>query len=78
MIVLILALILTGSISGAAILWAQDASFWGIALGYVAGGWAGLLLGTPMVMMLCALGQRGFPRRRSWGAELERQHPSSR
>lgn len=54
MIVLALILILIGSISGASGMWLRDATFWQIVLGYVAGGWAGLILGLP----LCLLVQR--------------------
>lgn len=57
MIIVGLVLILTGSIAGALILWLQDASFWQVVLGYVAGGWAGLLLGFPLAMAGRLLGR---------------------
>lgn len=50
MIVLVLLLILAGSLSGAAAMWWHDAPWWQIALGYVGGGWAGLLIGLPVTM----------------------------
>lgn len=79
MIVLALALILAGSLAGAVVLWLQDASFWGIVLGYVAGGWAGLLGGMPVVLALRALrgpcrSQGGKPRQ---GKGIKRQHPKA-
>lgn len=55
MIVVALMLILIGALSGAAVLWVQDASWWMIALGYVGGGWAGLLLGLPLTLGVRAL-----------------------
>lgn len=55
MIVAVLILILTGSLSGAVALWLQGAPLWQIALGYVAGGWAGLLAGLPVMLALRAL-----------------------
>lgn len=55
MIILALALILAGSLSGAVILWLQGAAWWQIALGYVGGGWAGLLGGMAVVMVLRSL-----------------------
>lgn len=53
MIILALILILAGSFAGAFLLWLQDASFWMIVLGYVGGGWAGLLAGMPVVLATC-------------------------
>lgn len=58
MVIAILALILAGSVSGAVLLWVQDASFWGIVLGYVAGGWAGLGTGLPVLLAIRALACR--------------------
>ena len=55
MIVVALFLILAGSFTGAAALWFQGASFWGIALGYVGGGWAGFLGGMALAMALRGL-----------------------
>lgn len=49
-IVLVMMLALAGSILGSVALWAQDAPWWQIALGYVGGGWAGLLLGLPVIL----------------------------
>ena len=62
MIILALILILAGSFTGAFLLWLHDASFWMIVLGYAGGGWAGLLAGMPMMMLvrLCLNG-RGMP-----------------
>ncbi|MGN7870048.1 hypothetical protein [Paracoccus sp. 22332] len=54
MIVVVLILILAGSVTGAAVQWMQGASFWGIALGYAGGGWAGLLLGLLAITLLRA------------------------
>lgn len=51
MIVLILFLILAGSFGGALALWLQGASFWLIVLGYVGGGWVGLLVGLPLILV---------------------------
>lgn len=56
MLIVALILILAGSLAGAVIQWLQDASAWGIVLGYVAGGWAGLILGLPAVFLVRALG----------------------
>lgn len=65
MIILALILILAGSFAGAFLLWLQDASFWMIVLGYVGGGWAGLLAGLPMMLLLRLwLNRRRMPRRR--------------
>ncbi|WP_374303625.1 hypothetical protein [Paracoccus sp. (in: a-proteobacteria)] len=55
MVIVALILILAGSIAGAVIQWLEDASVWGIMLGYVAGGWAGLVLGLPLVFLIRAL-----------------------
>ena len=77
MIVLALMLILAGSFAGAIVLWLWEASFWGIALGYVAGGWVGLLVGMPMVMLVRFLLK---PRRkgRPLPTGMKRQHPQGR
>lgn len=50
MIILALILILAGSLGGATALWLQDAPLWQVALGYVGGGWAGLLGGLPVLL----------------------------
>ncbi|WP_295045378.1 hypothetical protein [uncultured Paracoccus sp.] len=55
MIIVALILILAGSLTGAVLLWIQGASFWGIVLGYVGGGWAGLLLGLLAIALLRAV-----------------------
>lgn len=55
MIVLVLILILIGSLSGASAMWLRDATFWQILLGYVAGGWAGLILGLPFCVLIQSL-----------------------
>lgn len=80
MIVLALILILAGSFAGAAALWLQDASFWQIALGYVAGGWAGLLGGLPVVMLVRFLlkPRRFFRKGRPLLAGMKRQNPQGR
>ena len=57
MIVPVLLLILTGSFGAGIAMAVQGAPLWQIALGYVAGGWAGLLGGLPLllaVQLLCA------------------------
>lgn len=72
MIVLALVLILAGSLAGTVALWLQDASFWGIVLGYVAGGWAGLLLGMPVALAVRAVA--GLPLRPSPARKRSRQH----
>ena len=50
MIIVVMILALAGSAVGSIVLWAQDAAWWQIALGYVGGGWAGLLLGLPAML----------------------------
>lgn len=50
MIIPVLFLILAGSFAGAITLWLQDAPLWQVALGYVAGGWTGLLVGLPVLL----------------------------
>lgn len=52
MIAVALILILAGSLAGSITLWLHGASFWGIVLGYVGGGWAGLLLGLAAVFLV--------------------------
>ena len=52
MIIVALILILSGSFTGAIILWLYEAPFWQIALGYVGGGWAGLLVGLPVMLLV--------------------------
>ena len=64
MIVVVLILILAGSLTGAAALWMQDASWWQIALGYAAGGWGGLLAGLPVAMLGRGLAALNRSRRR--------------
>ena len=67
MIILALALILTGSIAGAVTMWLQDASFWQVVLGYFVGGWSGLLLGMPVVLAIrafCQMHKARLARRR--------------
>lgn len=73
MVILVLILILAGSLAGAVAAWLQDASFWGIVLGYVAGGWAGLL-GTAVLCALASLCRR--PRRKELAQceSIKRQH----
>ena len=48
-IVVVLILILAGSFTGAGVVWMHEGSLWQIALGYVGGGWAGLLLGPHLL-----------------------------
>ena len=50
MIAFLLLLVLTGSFAGAATAVMQDASWAMVALGYLLGGWGGLLFGLPMAM----------------------------
>lgn len=71
MVVLVLILILAGSLAGAVVAWLQDASFWGIVLGYIAGGWMGLL-GIPVIMAVRALA--GLPLRLLPARKRSRQH----
>ena len=80
MIVLALMLILAGSFAGAIVLWLWEASFWGIVLGYVAGGWVGLLVGLPVAMLVQFLPKRRRFRRkrRPLPAGMKRQHPQGR
>ncbi|MFC3169186.1 hypothetical protein [Paracoccus fontiphilus] len=52
MLIVLLILILAGSLAGATILWLGEASILGIVLGYVAGGWAGLILGLPLILLV--------------------------
>lgn len=52
MIILVLALILLGSFTAAAIMLCQGASWGVIILAYIAGGWAGLLLGLLLLLLL--------------------------
>ncbi len=73
MIVVALFLILAGSFTGAAALWLQGASFWGIALGYVGGGWAGFLGGMALVMALRGLAGL-FPARSAPAGKGPGQH----
>lgn len=51
MIVLVMILILIGSAAGTAVMALQDAPWWQIALGYVGGGWVGLVVGLPGVVV---------------------------
>lgn len=51
MIVIILLLILSGALSSAIILGLKGLSWGMIALGYVAGGWLGLLAGLPILLL---------------------------
>lgn len=62
MTVLVLFLILTGSFGTSLAMAFQGASIWKIALGYVAGGWAGLLIGLPLLIGIQALWSR-LPKR---------------
>lgn len=80
MIILALILILAGSFAGAAALWLQDAALWQIALGYVAGGWAGLLGGLPVAMLIRFLldPRRFLRKRRPLLPGMKRQHPQGR
>lgn len=57
MIILVLILILTGSVAGTAVMALQGATWWQIALGYVGGGWAGLIAGLPAVAVARGLGR---------------------
>jgi uncharacterized membrane protein YfcA len=79
MIVLALILILIGSLAGAAALWLQDAVWWQIALGYVAGGWAGLLVGGLLVLLVRGAARLWWsrPGKRGQLAGMKR-HPQGR
>lgn len=55
MVILVLVLILTGSLAGSLVLWLQGAAIGGIVLGYLAGGWIGLLVGLPLIFLIRAL-----------------------
>lgn len=72
MIIVALLLILAGSFTGGIILWLHEASLWQIALGYVGGGWAGLLAGLPMVIVVRSLGR--LPLRLMLAKKRSRQH----
>lgn len=72
MIIVALILILSGSFTGSIILWLHDAPLWQIALGYVGGGWAGLLVGLPA--MLLARSLTGLPLRFPLSRKRSRQH----
>lgn len=78
MIILALALILAGSLTGTIVLWLQDAPLWQIALGYVGGGWAGLLGGMAVVMAVRGLAGLAQPHRGKPGQRtgMKRQHPA--
>ena len=67
-VLIALFLILAGSFAGAGLMWFQGAGIWQIVLGYVAGGWAGLLTGLPVVVLVRSLrsqpdDRNGAPRR---------------
>lgn len=64
MIVVVLLVILAGSFSTAIYFVSTGASWGMVALGYVAGGWGGLLLGGALAL----LGARLVPNRSSAGA----------
>ncbi len=55
MIIPVLLLILTGSFGTSIAMAMQGATFWQITLGYVAGGWLGLLAGLPLLIGTRAL-----------------------
>lgn len=59
MIILCLLAILIGSFATSLALWLSGASWGVIALGYLAGGWAGLGLGAVTVMLACRLPRSG-------------------
>ena len=52
MIIAALMLILAGSFTGAVVLWMRDGSFWQIVFAYIAGGWAGLMVGIPIMLLM--------------------------
>lgn len=62
MVILVLALILTGSLVGSVALWLQGAPVWSILLGYLAGGWIGLLVGLPLIFLIRAVLRPHQPR----------------
>ena len=72
MIIVALILILSGSFTGAIILWLHDAPLWQIALGYVGGGWAGLLVGLPVMLLARRVAE--LPLRASLSRKRARQH----
>ena len=77
MIVLVLMAVLAGSVAGTVALWSLGAPWWQIALGYVGGGWAGLLLGLPCILAGCWL-RRALTKRRGRdrsGASAPARHP---
>lgn len=52
MIIVALTLILAGSFTGAVVLWMQDGSLWQIVFAYIAGGYAGLIAGIPIMLLM--------------------------
>lgn len=80
MIILVLILILAGSLGGGVALWLAGAPLWQIALGYVAGGWGGLLAGLPGLLLLRGIARLRRSRRRKSDrlAGMERRHPQVR
>lgn len=62
LIVLVLMLVVVGAAAGSVTLWVQGAPWWQIALGYVGGGWIGLIAGVPAILAGRWLFQR-LPRR---------------
>lgn len=58
MIVFFLGSILIGAILSAVLLWLGDASWGMIALGYLLGGWAGLVVSLPLLFLIRSLQQR--------------------
>lgn len=77
LIVLVLMVILAGSIAATVVLWILDATWWQIALGYVGGGWAGLLLGLPCILAGRWLWRAATkrPEQGRAGASPRAQHP---